>query len=77
MKAMMEAQKHVDALKMIAEREGMSVEDLVEQVMGEEGGEGEEEGMDMGMEGEGQDMEKPSPDKAKIALIIARMKKKD
>lgn len=76
MKPMIEAKKHVDALKMIAEREGMSLDDLIEQCMG-----GEEEGeeQEMGMEGEeeGEDMEKPAPDKAKIALIVARMKKKD
>lgn len=68
MKMMMEAKKHVDALKMIAEKEGMSLEDLVEQVAGEEEMEGDE------MESEDMGEEKPMADKGKIALIIAKMK---
>lgn len=69
MKSMMEAQKHVDALKMIAEREGMSLDDLMGKCCGEAEEEGEEmESGDMGEE------EKPMPDKGKIALIIAKMK---
>jgi hypothetical protein len=68
MKAMMEAKKHIDALKMIAEREGMSVDDLMEQLSGEEESE-EMESEDMGEEEKGM-----GPDKGKIALIIAKMK---
>jgi len=68
MKMMIEAKKHVDALKMIAEKEGMSLDDLVEQVAGEEEMEGDD------MESEDMGEEKPMADKGKIALIIAKMK---
>ena len=72
MKMMMEAKKHVDALKMIAEKEGMSLDDLIEQCCGDMEDEGEMEGE--GMESEDMGEEKPMPDKGKIALIIAKMK---
>jgi len=77
MKAMMEAKKHIDALKMIAEREGVQLGDLINQAGGEE----EEAGEEMhGESMDGEEEEMPmGPDKGKIALIIAKMKngKKD
>lgn len=73
MKMMMEAKKHVDALKMLAEKEGLELNDLISQCCEEEGE--EEEGGEMESEGMGMDKEeRPMPDKGKIALIIAKMK---
>lgn len=77
MKVKEKAKQHVDALKGMAEAAGMSVEDLVESVLGEESAEeGEAEGEEEGME-ESQEEASPKagPDKGKIALIIAKMKK--
>lgn len=70
-KAMVEAQPHIDALKAIAEKHGVSLDDLVEKCcneMPEEDMEHEEE-MGMGMP------EKAGPNRGKIAMIIAKMKK--
>jgi hypothetical protein len=75
MKVKMKAKEHVKALEMLAEDSGVSVQDLVEQVLGAEEAQ-ESEGMDEGMEeGEGEDEAEMGPRKDKIALIVARMKK--
>ncbi len=54
----------------IADKEGMSLEDLLESCVE---GEGEEEGEE-DMEEEKPEMAKPGVDKAKIAFIIGKMR---
>lgn len=74
MKIKQKVKMHMDALKALADEAGVSVDDLIEGQMGaeEEGGE-EEGGMESEMEGE--EAPKAGPDRAKIALIVAKMKK--
>jgi hypothetical protein len=75
MKIKEQAQEHVDALKAIAERGGMSVEELVESVMGSEEAT-EMEGEEGEMEEEGmEEQPEAGPDRAKIALIVSKLKK--
>jgi hypothetical protein len=57
-------------LMSIADKEGMSLEDLLESCVE---GEGEEDGEE-DMEEEKPEMEKPAVDKAKIAFIIGKMR---
>lgn len=64
-----EIMMHLEKAKMLCEKAGLSFDDCVEEMMGEKEMEGEEEG-----EMEGEEESKPSMDKGKIALIVAKMK---
>jgi len=76
---MKEAKMHYDALMDVLDTLGMGLEDFQEQLgsMGEEASEMEEYAEEAGEEEEGQEEGQKKPmDKAKVALIVARMKGK-
>jgi len=68
-----EIQMHLDKARMLAAELGMELEDFING-KGEEEGE-EEGGMEEGGEEEEGPMAGPGPNRGKIALIVAKMKK--
>lgn len=77
-KIKMKAMQKLDELKAILEPAGMDVDDFVQQYDGdeEEAPEGEMPAPPMGEEPMGEESSMGKKDPAKIALIVARLKKK-